>query len=838
MAKAPQGMWNCYSKSQRLRQKLHLPTIEAKLKTHCGRGSQRHTCLDPFRNASNDVLTWRSLWYALPKVDRFQRLVNMFTTQRALQLKEHGGDQSAFCMRYFVMGHPVCRTAFIVVTDIFPDTISAARAATKPNALPDVSAHALTCGRGRKAVLGSTVRSWLLDFAKVHADSSPIGDKLYLPSGRKDFYWTVYVKDRTQAGDAEIASSSTFLMVWRKELPWIVVRTPGGPFTHCGLCEFLKMLASNTTDAGLRNALLERLGQHYHFQASQRIAALAISRLSERNPADTVFIEIDKMDQQKTIVPRVHALSQTALMKTAPRIVTGLIGVLVPGVWERPLVYTVFENINHGANMQCGVLLHVLLGIKRKLGCMPRRVVIKADNTVKETKNTVTLFWAAWLLAQLWTSRLESIEFAYLVVGHTHDLIDTMFSFVARALHGQDYLSVPQMFDILQERMNKPPLWHHLQDVFQWRDNQPQHLSALEIKGITVPHHVCISKSNSGITLRAKRWLTDAEWEPPIPLCTAEERCNLTRVWPHRVQLAWPTGFAQGATAFLRKLQQLLETRGASTTGLEHCEKLVNDADPVYLPTTISLANQIRQFSLPELPVQRAGEGGSAVPPVAPAGTMDQIVAVAASTFRGSAAHLVPTAGPCLLKRRAGEPDAVDVGRFCAQPLKQGDFALYHPRAGGRGLPLRLGKTLRVVDASESPGKPYVIMESWWPLHKHETYGESLNLYGTWIPSAAPLLLATAIGTKQRSALVRQNVVQEQIIVEEPDVLVWPVVLEVSEALDAKLRGNQSGKIPFAALRHAHECSPGLDLTSAKVCFTTRGGEFRRTLGGKRPRCH
>ncbi len=289
---------------------------------------------------------------------------------------------------------------------------------------------------------------------------------------------------------------------------------------------------------------------------------------------------------------------------------------------------------------------------------------------------------------------------------------------------------------------------------------------------------------------------------------------------------------------FLQKLQGLLQTRGASTTGLEHCESLANDNDPVYLPTTISLENKVRQLSLHGLPVQRAGEGGSAVPPVEPARTIDQIVAVAASTFRGSAAHLVPTAGPCLLKRRAAEPDAVDVGRFCAQPLKQGDFTLYHPGPSGRGLPLRLGKTLRVVDSSESLGKPYVIMESWWPLHKRESYGECLNLFGTWIPSAAPLVLGTAIGTKQRSAIVRQNLAHENIIVEASDVLVWPVVLEESRAVDAKAVESQSGKIPFAALRHARECCPGLDLTSAGVCFSPRGVEFRRTLEGKRPRCH
>ncbi len=341
---------------------------------------------------------------------------------------------------------------------------------------------------------------------------------------------------------------------------------------------------------------------------------------------------------------------------------------------------------------------------------------------------------------------------------------------------------------------------------------------------------MAIKSPNGGLTLR---WLTDPEWTTPILLRTVEDRNQLTEVWPERVQFEWRPGFVHEATTFLEKLRGLLEMQGASAKGLEQCESLVQDKDPSYLPTTISLQNKVRQLCIHGALVQRAEEGSSTMPLVARA--MAQIVETAASTFPGSAARLVPTAHPCLVKRGAGEEEAVNVWRFCAGPLNNGDLALYHPGAHGRGLPLRLGRALRVIDSSESPGIPYVIMEAWWPLHKWESFGECLNLFGTWIPSALPVAVGTAIGSKERTLLIKRNIAHEQIMVDVSDVLVWPVVLEPG-AVDAKAVEN--GTIPFAALRHARERCPGLDLSSAQVCFSRRGAEFRRTLECKRPRCN
>lgn len=39
-------------------------------------------------------------------------------------------------------------------------------------------------------------RAWILAYAKAHADTSPLEDALFLPSGRKQYYYSVYYRDR------------------------------------------------------------------------------------------------------------------------------------------------------------------------------------------------------------------------------------------------------------------------------------------------------------------------------------------------------------------------------------------------------------------------------------------------------------------------------------------------------------------------------------------------------------------------------------------------------------------------------------------------------------------
>ena len=128
----------------------------------------------------------------------------------------------------------------------------------------------------------------------------------------------------------------------------------------------------------------------------------------------------------------------------------------------------------------------------------------------------------------------------FLLVGHTHDFLDTVFAFVSAALRHRDHLNMAELFGILQDVMRNPPHWQHLRDVYAWREWQPAWLSSAHVQGIGTPHHYRVCKCRDGsISLQCKRWLTDAEWSPPQTLCTSEQVEELRNMWPEQIEAAF-----------------------------------------------------------------------------------------------------------------------------------------------------------------------------------------------------------------------------------------------------------------------------------------------------------
>ena len=367
------GRHRQYVKSRKIVAKLVLEHVVAMLSKPCNRNKAAHACLDPFRSQPTAVLRWRKLWYAMPKQAKEARLCKLFADEFQAHTAACLGHPTGFHMKFRIFGTPVCRNALIAITGIHADTLQKARNAATGGSLPPWPPHGLWVSRRPIAYL--LARAWLLTYAQSHGDTSPLCDSLFLPAGRKQYYYSVYYRDAIvrEMPSAHIASLGYFLTMWRTELPWIQLRSPTGPFTHCGLCDFLKMMIGSTHDPGMRHMVLMRLGEHYDFQAAQRLAMNNIFADSTRNPSEVLAVAWDKMDQAKNIIPRVKALANTQFMKGGARIVVSLVGVLIPGVSHRPWFYTVFEDQQQGSDMICSLMIDVLLEAVGVLGQLPRR---------------------------------------------------------------------------------------------------------------------------------------------------------------------------------------------------------------------------------------------------------------------------------------------------------------------------------------------------------------------------------------------------------------------------------------------------------------------------------
>ena len=250
-----------------------------------------------------------------------------------------------------------------------------------------------------------------------------------------------------------------------------------------------------------------------------------IFRESEDDPDNLLAVSWDKMDQAKTIVPRIAPLSSTQFVKGGSRLVVSLIGVLAPCLCRSPLIYTILEDKVHGSDMIASLMVDVVQEAVKTRGVIPRRLFFQADNTREETKNTICLFAACWLMIHLRGTRLQRIEFGHLVVGHTHDLVDAMFAYISKALVGKSFLSLPH-------------IWKHLRDIY--KECQPPELSSQRVKGISQPNHVRLfwSRDGSKIIAQSRHWLTSSDWSEPLVLLDQSHDEGLLPVaWHHAATL-------------------------------------------------------------------------------------------------------------------------------------------------------------------------------------------------------------------------------------------------------------------------------------------------------------
>ena len=228
-----------------------------------------------------------------------------------------------------------------------------------------------------------------------------------------------------------MATLPTFLQAWRVECPWIVVAKSMGMFTRCSVCDYLKLLIEQCPreEDDLREFLKDRLGQHFDFQAAQRLAHGRLEEDAAQSAGEHWFVLIDKMDQRKTVVPSIWSQIRTPLFKEVDkRLVTGLIGTMWFGTSRMSHhVRTVFDDCQHGAEMQSSSLLFNLHQTAMEEGHLPKHWSIGADNTRKETKNQTTMWMLVWLLCALDDTPLWIIDVVFLLVGHTHNKLDRFF---------------------------------------------------------------------------------------------------------------------------------------------------------------------------------------------------------------------------------------------------------------------------------------------------------------------------------------------------------------------------------------------------------------------------
>ena len=148
-------------------------------------------------------------------------------------------DLDADKISYRVMGHHVCKEAFVKITGIGNWSVQHARDMVLNGTVSSLSRRELGYARviqaRNKEPKYLDARAWLEHYADKFGDRSPMEMMTYLPKGRTSTVYALYAHDRTGLLCALVA---VFLDAWRFELPWLIMAPALCKFVHCGVCDF------------------------------------------------------------------------------------------------------------------------------------------------------------------------------------------------------------------------------------------------------------------------------------------------------------------------------------------------------------------------------------------------------------------------------------------------------------------------------------------------------------------------------------------------------------------------------------------------------------------------
>ena len=107
-----------------------------------------------------------------------------------------------------------------------------------------------------------------------------------------------------------------------------------------------------------------------------------------------------------------------------------------------------------GANLMWTAVWMTINAMHAHYGFLPDELHLQLDNTSGENKNETMVAIAAWLTAAGYFKRVRVF---FLMVGHTHIIIDQIFGVITKYIKGRELLDVPALRNAIDATLVKNP---------------------------------------------------------------------------------------------------------------------------------------------------------------------------------------------------------------------------------------------------------------------------------------------------------------------------------------------------------------------------------------------
>ena len=249
------------------------------------------------------------------------------------------------------------------------------------------------------------------------------------------------------------ASRSTLRRAWDTCWKYLIKINPISHHARCSVCAELDERKKLAVDEAERAQLLEDKDNHVKDIKADRAVGARGQSLSEAAAASPSMdghqqllkLVVDGMDQAKFKVPRNITNSKHMSKLWRPQL--SVTGVIAHGHLEAFFIMS--PDIHKDANMEATVISRTLDLVQEKIKakhasyCMPKSLVINADNTPREAKNSIFHTYVACLEG---ANRFSGTQVEFFKVGHTHNELDQRYSTAATTLSSAPTLEDPEEF--------------------------------------------------------------------------------------------------------------------------------------------------------------------------------------------------------------------------------------------------------------------------------------------------------------------------------------------------------------------------------------------------------
>lgn len=360
--------------------------------------------------------------------------VEMSSKERRLLVSNLEFPYRKLCQRCFLKTHNLSSSTFYDIRKKFRNS----------SVVPFSSALHGNAGIAQSSAATLQAIAFVLQHAVQSGDYMPDCDEIHLTEHTWRLVYNRYMDHcREHSQISTLKQSAFYKLKNHPEISHIKCRKCKR-FTACSCCVRIKQRIDRSM--GVKRKFWEdQLTAHNNWQMKERLVqARHVQKAT--NPSTRhkyMVIMIDGMDHSKSDLP--HFVRPPKDVDSALKLATHLTGVHVPGWKERPYTcFTWHDRFPTGSDSVITMILRVLVDYAKD-HLLPPVLYLHMDNCWRENKNQFVLGLVHLLV---WHGCFKKIYPAFLPVGHTHNIVDQMFSRFSIALRDSDFLTVAEIHRI------------------------------------------------------------------------------------------------------------------------------------------------------------------------------------------------------------------------------------------------------------------------------------------------------------------------------------------------------------------------------------------------------